>query len=184
VAGTSQLLSASRVDFVRTPVSSSSMDRADDRGFSATTRAHAAPRVTLNWQATPFTCRKKEETKWTRERNGRRVLRTLAGGGKVKYWRAPRPRPQQHRRQRRRRKKEVVAKAIAQDTAPPKDLQEAHETIQILQAAVRGSLKREQKLQRKLRHSTDRVSRLVPTEPAAGVGRAARACAARHHAVN
>jgi len=139
-------------------------DRADDRGRGATTRAPSASRVTLNWQAVPFTCRRKEESKWTREKNGRWVLRTSNGRGKVTYWRAPRPRPRQHRRARRRHNKEVVAQQ-AHDNTPPADLSQAHAAIQALQAALRASWAREEQLQSKLRQSADRVNNMIPAQP-------------------
>lgn len=152
------------------------MDRADDRGVSATTRVQPAPRVTLDWRATPFTCRGKEEkegTKWTREKSGRWLLRTSDGHGKTKYWKAPRPRPRLHRRKRRKRKQEVMDATMAHSACPPMGLEEAHTAIQVLQDAVRASVAREHKLQTKLqaaedasqekakRHATE-LDRLVP----------------------
>ena len=131
------------------------MDRADDRGVHATTRVQPAPRVTLDWRATPFTCRGKEEAKWRREKNGRRVLRTLNGHGKTIYWRAPRPRPRLHRRQRRRIKQEVMDAAIDRNESPPMSLLEAHTGIQVLQDAVRASVARELELRKKLQDTED-----------------------------
>lgn len=141
------------------------MDRADDRGF-ATTRMQPASRVTLNWQAVPFTCRGKEETKWKREKNGRRVLRTLTGGGKLKYWRAPRPRPRQHRRRKRQCKKQVIHAAMSQEKIVPMNLAEAQTAIQVLQGALRASLSREQKVGEQLRQEIAKTSALVPQQPA------------------
>jgi len=132
------------------------MDRADDRGRQAATRVHAAPRVTLDWQAVPFTCREKEKTKWIREKGGRMVLKSLDEHGKAKYWRAPRPRQRLHRRKRRTRKKEVMDNAMS-NACPPKSLEEAHTAIQVLQDAVRASVARESKLQMTLQATKDKL---------------------------
>lgn len=139
------------------------MSRADDRGSQAATRVHPAPRVTLDWRAAPFTLRGREETKWIREKNGRRLL--LTSSGKQKYWRAPRPRPRLHRRQRRRRKKKVIEAALSKDTTPPPNLAEAQAAIQVLQAALRASLEREQKLAQKLQYGIDKTNQLQIKEP-------------------
>jgi len=131
------------------------MDRADDRGVQATTRVQPASRVTLDWQATPFTCREKVETKWTREKNGRWLLRTSDGHGKVKYWKAPRPRPRLHRRKRRKQKQEAMDAAMEHSTCAPTSLGEAHTAIQVLQGAVRASVAREHEMKRKLQDAED-----------------------------
>jgi len=155
------------------------MGRADDRGDRATTRVRPAPRVTLDWRATPFTCRGKEDTKWKREKTGRWVLRTSNGHGKTTYWRAPRPRPRLHRRQRRRLKQEVVDEAMARDHRRPQSLEEAHTVIQVLQDAMQASIAKELAMRAKLqavenalvesqakatRHATE-LDRLVPQQP-------------------
>jgi len=122
------------------------MSRADDRGYSATTRVPAAPRVTLNWLAEPFTSRGKEDTKWIREKNGRRVLRkTSKGGNKATYWRAPRPRPSEHRRRRRGREKAALQAALGQHTTPSTSLQ-PQVAVQVLQSLVRESQRKQAKL--------------------------------------
>jgi len=141
------------------------MDRADDRGVTATTRVQPAPRVTLDWQAVPFTCRGKVETKWTREKNGRKVLQLPKGGGKVKYWRAPRPRPRLYRRRKRQCKKTVLHKTMSQEKIVPVTLTEAQVAIQVLQGALRAALLREQGLQEQLRLQTDKTSAMVPEQP-------------------
>lgn len=152
----------STADFICMPAP---MGRADDRGF-ATTRMQPASRVTLNWQAVPFTCRGKEETKWKREKNGRRVLRTLTGGGKLKYWRAPRPRPRMHRRSKRRCKKKVIHTALAQEEIVPMHLAEAQVTIQVLQGALRAALQRETALKEKLQETKKMKQDCAATIPA------------------
>lgn len=141
------------------------MNRAGDRGIEATTRVLPAPHVTLNWQAVPFTCRGKEETKWKREKNGRKVLQTSMGKGKVRYWRAPRPRPRMHRRRKRQCKKKVICQAMAEDTILPENLADAQVAIQVLQAALRASLLREQKVGEQLRLQTAKASAMVPEQP-------------------
>lgn len=141
------------------------MDRADDRGLTATTRVLPAPRVTLNWQAVPFTCRGKVETKWKRERNGRKVLQTSTGGGKVKYWRAPRPRPRLYRRRKRQCKKQVLHKTMSQEKIVPVSLAEAHIAIQVLQGALRAALLRETKVGAQLRQEIDKNSAMTPPQP-------------------
>lgn len=127
------------------------MSRADDRGCTATTRVLSAPRVTLNWLAEPFTSRGIERTKWIREKNGRRVLQTTStGGGRAKYWRAPRPRPREHRRRKRGEKKAVVKAALAQHSTLPTSTFETHVAVQVLQHAFKDALQREADLKRKL----------------------------------
>jgi len=148
------------------------MGRADDRGGQATTRALAAPRVTLNWQAEPFTTRGKRETKWLREKNGRRVLQ-LSHGGHKRYWRAPKPRPKPSRRQKRRQKAGIVRDALSPtESVLPPPASDPAVTIQVLQAALRASIERERKLNTKLqqreaghyRHAKE-LDRLVPQAP-------------------
>lgn len=148
-------------DFICVPVR---MNRADDRGSRATTRVQPAPRVTLNWQATPFTCGRREEKKWIREKSGRRVLHTSTGRGKVNYWRAPRPRPRLHRRRRRQCKTQVLNKTMSQEKIVPESLTEAQVAIQVLQAALRASLLREQKLGEQLRVQIEKTSSMVPAQ--------------------
>lgn len=126
-----------------------SSGRADDRGSHATTRVQSAPRVMLNWQAVPFTC-VKEDKKWIREKNGRRVLRSSVGGGKTKYWRAPRPRPSLHRRRRRGGKRAVLNTAPAQDPTSPTSLLQPQVAIQVLQSLIRDAHQRNAELQLEL----------------------------------
>lgn len=135
------------------------MDRADDRGRRATTRVQQAPRVTLNWQAVPFTCRGKEETTWLREKSGRRVLRTSFVGQGTRYWRAPRPRPRANRRRKRRAKKEVMDATVANHSLAPTSIMEAQVAIQVLQQAVQASVAREAALQKKLHKAESELAK-------------------------
>jgi len=141
------------------------MDRADDRGSTATTRVLPAPRVTLNWQAIPFTCKEKAEKKWIKERSGRKVLQTPKGNGRYRYWRAPRPRPRMYRRSRRREKSVVIKAALSTNVAVPENLQEAQVAITVLQAALRSALQREDALKDKLKQSAERSNKLVRAQP-------------------
>lgn len=141
------------------------MNRADDRGSQATTRVRTAPRVTLNWQATPFTLRGKEGSpKWIRESNGRKVLVTSTGKGKPKYWRAPRPRLRTFRRSRRREKKKVMQAALSKSAAIPTILHEAQVAIAVLQQALRAALQREDALKEKLQKTVKQSNKLIPEQ--------------------
>ena len=131
-----------------------SSGRADDRGSRAATRLQSAPRVMLNWQAVPFTC-VKEDKKWIMEKNGRRVLRSSVGGGKTKYWRAPRPRPSLHRRRRRGGKRAVLNTAPAQDPTSPTSLLQPQMSIQVLQSLIRDAHQREAELRLELRRGEE-----------------------------
>lgn len=137
------------------------MDRADDRSCRAATWVPPAPHVTLNWQAKPFTLRGGREEKWIREKSGRKVLQTPLGNNRHKYWRAPRPRPKLNRRRKRQKKKQVLE---AKDHAPPANLTDAHVTIQVLQAALRAALLREELLKDKLQKTVNTTNKLIPPE--------------------
>lgn len=156
-----QLPGKMRTDFPCVPVP---RNRADDRRRRAATRVQPAPRVTLNWQAQPFTLKEREDKKWKREKNGRRVLVT-SRGGKAKYWRAPRPRPRLHRRLRRKEKQGVIKCALKQSAANPASLHEAEVAIKVLQEALRSALQREDSLKSKLQQAVAKVNKLVPEEP-------------------
>lgn len=143
-------------DFVCVPAVVSTMDRADDRGSRAITRVQSAPRVTLNWLAEPFVSRGMEETKWIREKNGRRVLkRTSIGGGKAKYWRAPRPRAREHRRRRRGGRKAVLVAAFERDPRPRTSRIDAHVAMQVLQDACRKAHEKTRQLEIRLQEEEE-----------------------------
>jgi len=124
------------------------MDRAGGRSCYAATRA-AELRVSSGDRNRPFTMREKEEKKWMKEKNGRRVLKISNGNGHHRYWRAPRPRPRPNRRQRRRRKKAVTEVAI-QGPPPPAASVGAAEVILVLQNVLQTAVQAKEEAQQKL----------------------------------
>lgn len=92
-------------------------------------------------------------------------MQTSRGKGQVKYWRAPKPRPRMHRRRRRKCKKQVLDKTMSQATIVPASLTEAHVAIQVLQAALRAALLREEKTKQQFCTQVAKTSAMVPQQP-------------------